>query len=325
MNSVEWIYPRTVQQAVCALSEKQSLAVAGGTSVLDLLKLGHPVPDRFVDISRLPLHQIIETQDSLLIGAMVSNTALANSKAVQVGFKALTEAVLAGASQQIRNAASVGGNIMQATRCPYFRTTDWPCNRRDPGSGCEAVRAPRHEHAILGATLHCMATHPSDMAVALLAFDAVIHVQTLDGLVKIPFAKFYLSPGTASGRETALPDHALITAVEVPRSCDGRRSGYLKLRGRASYEFATVSVAATLTFEEGRATSVSVALGGVASWPWRDKAAEALLIGSKLDAGMIDRFCDVLLAGASLRPETAHKLRLARGAIHRQLSELQKP
>lgn len=325
MSSGEWIYPQTVQQAVCALSEKPSLAVAGGTNVLDLLKLGHEVPERFVDISRLPLDRIVETPDSLLIGAMVSNTALANSETVRLDFRALSEAILAGASQQIRNAASVGGNILQATRCPYFRTTDWPCNRRSPGSGCEAMRAPMHAHAILGTTSHCVATHPSDMAVALLAFDAIIHAQTLGGSITIPLAEFYLAPGTASGHETALPYNALITGIEIRRPSNGQRSGYLKLRGRASYEFATVSVAAALTCRDGRATSASVALGGVAACPWRKKAAEGLLIGSRLDVRMIDRFCDVLLADADVRPETEHKLPLARGAIHRQLSELQRP
>lgn len=322
MASVEWVFPSTVEHAVAALADGRSQAVAGGTTVLDLMKLGHAVPGRFVDISRLPLGEIVETRDSLIIGALASNTKVANSPLVRSSFTAISEAILAGASQQIRNAASVAGNIMQATRCSYFRTPDWACNKRSPGSGCEAQRAPGHGHAVLGASDQCIAVHPSDMAVALLAFDAVVHVQTPSGLVRIPFGEFYLLPGETPDRENRLPPRSLIVAVEVPKKSTAARSGYLKLRGRASYEFASASVAAWLEYRVGRIASVSVALGGVATRPWRNKAAETWLTGKPLDGETIDHFCDQLLDGAEPTPETEYKLPLARGAIHRMLSRL---
>lgn len=322
MATVEWVFPSTVEQAIAALADGQSQAVAGGTTVLDLFKLGHAGPERFVDVSGLPLREITETRNSLIIGALASNTQVANSPLVRSNFAAISEAILAGASQQIRNAASVAGNIMQATRCSYFRTPDWACNKRLPGSGCEALNAPGHSHAVLGTSHHCIAVHPSDMAVALLAFDAIVHAQTPDGPVRIPFGEFYLLPGDTPCRENLLPPRSLIVAVEVPRKTEAPRSGYLKLRGRASYEFASASVAAWLDCREGRIASAAVALGGVATRPWRNRAAEARLIGKPLDRETIDRFCDQIFDGAQPRPGTEYKLPLARGAIHRMLSRL---
>lgn len=322
MTSVEWLFPANVEEAVGALAEQGNRAVAGGTTVFDLLKLGHPLPRRFVDISRLPLGRIVETPGSLTIGALCSNTSVANSPVVRLAFPAIPQAILSGASQQIRNAASVGGNIMQATRCPYFRTTSWPCNRRSPGSGCEALSAPTHAHAILGTSKHCIAVHPSDMVVALAALDATVLARTPDGDLTIPITDFYTEPDGAWDQGTMLPSKALITAVKVPHTDASRRSGYLKLRTRASYEFAMVSVAAALSFRSGKVEAASIALGGVGTRPWRRKEAERLLVGEKLDQGPIDSFCDALLDGADLRPETEHKLALSRRAVHRVLRAL---
>lgn len=322
MASVEWVRPDSVETALAALADRATQAVAGGTTLLDLLKMGHRLPERFVDISRLPLDQIVETPASFTVGALVSNTALANHAAVRAAFPVISEAILSGASQQIRNAATVGGNIMQAVRCPYFRSTDWPCNLRAPGSGCEAFRVPLHSNAILGTSADCIAVHPSDMAVALLALDAIVHMRTADTTRTIPLSGFYLAPGREGKARTALPRDALVTAIEIPRPLSAIRSGYLKLRGRASYEFATASVAATLLYRNERVEAVSVGLGGVATRPWRRQDAERLLVGRKLDEGSIDRFCDALLDGADVRPETEHKVALARGAVHRMLRSL---
>lgn len=322
MARVEWVYPESVETALAALADRTGLAVAGGTTLLDLLKMGHRLPERFVDISRLPLDQITETPASFTVGALVSNTALATHSGVRAAFPVISEAILSGASQQIRNAATIGGNIMQAVRCPYFRSADWPCHLRSPGSGCEAMRAPLHSHAILGTTANCIAVHPSDMAVALLALDAIVHMRTAVAGWAIPLSEFYLEPVPGGEARTALPRNALVTAIEIPRAASAPRSGYLKLRGRASYEFATASVAAILRYRNERVESVSVGLGGVATRPWRRQDAERLLLSQKLDEDTIDRFCDALLDGANVRPETRHKLVLARGAVHRILRSL---
>ncbi len=322
MASVEWVRPESVEMALAALADRAGQAVAGGTTLLDLLKMGHQLPERFVDISRLPLDQIVEAPASFTVGALVTNTALANHAVIRAAFPAISESILSGASQQIRNAATVGGNLMQAVRCPYFRSTDWPCNLRSPGSGCEAMRAPLHSHAILGTNADCIAVHPSDMAVALLAFDAIVHMRTLDAALAIPLSEFYLEPGRRGEARTALPRDALVRAIEIPRPTSTMRSGYLKLRGRASYEFATASVAAFLLYRNERVEAVSVSLGGVATRPWRRHDAERLLVGRKLDEGSIDSFCDALLDGADVRLETGHKLALVRGAVHRMLRSL---
>jgi xanthine dehydrogenase YagS FAD-binding subunit len=322
MSCVKWLYPASIEEALEALAETGSRPVAGGTTVLDLVKLGHPLPKIFIDISRLPLGEITQTEHALTIGSLASNTNVAKAPTVRQAFPAIAQAILSGASQQIRNAASVGGNLMQATRCPYFRTIDWPCNRRSPGSGCEALHTPTHAHAILGSNARCIAVHPSDMAVALAALDATIKARTIDDDFSLPLADFYLETADPSGEKMALPGNALITAVEVPRSEAAARSGYLKLRGRASYEFATVSVAAALLCKSGKVQTVAVSLGGVASRPWRRKSAERLLIGATLSHESIERFCDVLLEGADTRPETLHKIALSRRAVHRMLRTL---
>mgnify|MGYP001301419637 CR=1 FL=1 len=323
MELVEWVFPKRLSEALEALRQDGSSVVAGGTTLLDLLKLAHPAPRRLVDITRLELDRISVEGDVLSIGALVSNAAAAESGIVRRDCPAVSEAILQGASGQIRNAASIGGNLLQATRCVYFRTPDWRCNMRVPGAGCEAMSAPEPSHAVLGCSDSCIAVNPSDMAVAMLALDAVVIAATAGGgPVRIPIADFYPLPGSTPHVTHRLPPGALITAVELPRSTLARHSGYLKLRGRASYEFATASVAAALRLEEGRVEQVAVAIGGLATRPWRRVDAESELVGRRLDPQAIDGFCDRLLEGADPRPVTRHKIPLARGAVHRMLTRL---
>lgn len=322
MHAPDWLFPTGLAEALAAVAQPDAQPVAGGTTLLDLLKMGHRQPRYLVDLSRLPLSGIEVGPDGLRIGATTSNTHVASAVEVIRDFPALSQAILLGASQQIRNAATVGGNLMQATRCIYFRTPDWSCNRRLPGSGCEAVRAPTHFHAVLGASEFCQAVQPSDMAVALLALDAVVHVEGAGGASRIPMKAFYLLPGSTPERQTALPAGSLITAVELPRSEAARRSAYIKLRGRASYEFASASAAAALTLEGDIVRSVAVALGGVGTIPWRSHEAEAVLVGKPLTAEAVDKYLDILLSGALSGAHAAHKIGLARGAVHRVLGEL---
>ncbi|MDX2484466.1 MAG: FAD binding domain-containing protein [Pseudodonghicola sp.] len=322
MGPTEWVFPDTLACALAELAKPDTQGVAGGTTVLDLMKMGHETGVRFVDLSRLDLKRISESADVTVIGGLASNTDVANAALIKMRHPALSDSILLGASQQIRNAATVGGNLMQATRCSFFRSPDWPCNRRAPGSGCAAMQAPGSGHAILGTSSHCIATHPSDMAVALLALDATIVCETLTGRHRIPMAQFYRQPGETPSEETRLPAGALIVAVEVPHDPLFQSSGYLKLRGRASYEFATASVAAAIELENGVVHRVAIALGGIATVPWRDASAEALLLGNTLTDEGIDLFCDHLLAAADTRPETQHKAPLIRGAIHHMLKRL---
>lgn len=316
MEPPEWIFPCDLNAALDALSVSDAMAVAGGTTVIDLMKMGHAHPRHLVDISRLPFSEITLSERTLEIGATATNSAVARHEAVCSEFPALSQAILLGASPQIRNAATVGGNLMQASRCLYFRSPDWPCNRRVPESGCEALRVPLAVHAILGTSRSCIATHPSDMAVALLALDATVRAQGRDGRTGISMADFYLLPMDTPHRQTALPEGAIITAVEVPRTVAAKNSGYLKLRGRASYEFAACSVAMAFASEDDVVTQFSVALGGVGSRPWRNVEAERCVVGRKLSKAAIDAFCDHLLAEAQTCPETEHKLGLVRGGVH---------
>lgn len=323
MNSIEWLFPTTVEQALAELQRQDSQAVAGGTTLFDLAKLGHATARRLIDISRLPLSAITAGDDKVSIGALASNSAVAAHELVRAQCPAVSQAILLGASPQIRNAASIGGNLLQATRCAYFRTPDWRCNRRSPGSGCEAQTAPQPSHAVLGGSPSCIATHPSDMAVALLALDATVLVNKLgDHSHRIAVADLYPLPGETPHVTHTLPEGGLVTAVEIPRTELAKRSGYLKLRSRASYEFASASVAAGITLDGSVVTGVAVALGGLGTRPWRRLDAEALLIGKALSPESVATFCDRLLDGAELHPATRHKVGLARGAVYRLLATL---
>src|SRR4051812_18869950 len=244
--------------------------IAGGTTLVDLMKLSVETPAQLVDINRLPLDKIEATpKGGLRIGATVRNSDLANDATVKRDYSVLSQAILQGASAQLRNMATTAGNLLQRTRCVYFRDPAMPCNKREPGSGCPAITGHNRMLAVLGTSEHCIATNPSDMCVALAALEATIHVQGLGGVRTIPIADFHLLPGDTPNRETILEPGDLVTHVELPPPKSGSKHVYLKLRDRASYEFALVSVAVILTVANGNVAGARIALGGVGTKPWR--------------------------------------------------------
>jgi xanthine dehydrogenase YagS FAD-binding subunit len=300
--------------------------IAGGTNLLDLMKENVMRPAQLVDINRLPLDTIEQTADGgLSLGALARNAATAYHPLVREQYPLLATAILAGASPQIRNMASNGGNLLQRTRCYYFYDTGTPCNKREPGSGCSAIGALARQHAILGASEHCIATHPSDMCVALAALDATVHVVSPRGERAIPFAGFHRLPGDRPDIDTTLEHDELILAITLPPAQQFRdHSVYMKLRERQSYAFALVSVAAALEVGEGGLIrSARLALGGVAHKPWRDPAVEALLVGQPAEQAAFAGAADALLQGAVPQGtgigSNGFKIPLARRAIVRAL------
>ncbi|WP_416972157.1 FAD binding domain-containing protein [Streptomyces sp. 4F14] len=297
--------------------------LGGGTNLVDLMKTGVERPGRLVDVRDLPLDHIEATQDGgLRIGATVTNSDLAAHPDVRRRYPALTQAVLAGASGQLRNMATVGGNLLQRTRCSYFTDVTRPCNKRTPGSGCPAIEGEHHNHAILGASEHCVATHPSDMGVALAAFDAVVSYETADGTGTLPFADLYLPVRDTPHRETALPPGALITGVTLPPAPVAAHSRYRKVRERASYAFAIGSIAAALDIADGVVRDVRLAFGAVASRPWRAREAERLLIGAPADAQTFATAAGAELAAAKPLPHNAYKVPLMHNLVVAVLTEL---
>ena len=312
-----------VADAIRLVQEPGSVFVGGGTNLLDLMKQGVANPSRLVDVSRLPLNQVVALSDGgLRIGATVRNSDLANDRTVRERYPLLSQALLSGASAQLRNMATVGGNLLQRTRCYYFYDTAFEaCNKRKPGSGCAARDGFNRIHAILGASPQCVATNPSDMNVALAALRATVLVQGLSGERRIAFGDFHLLPGNAPNIETTLQPGELITAIELPASPFAANAHYLKVRDRASYAFALVSVAAAVDLrEDGVVRDAALALGGVAHKPWRSTAAEQSLIGKRLDPAAFDAAADVALAGARELKYNAFKVPLARNAIARALA-----
>ncbi|WP_371649200.1 FAD binding domain-containing protein [Streptomyces mirabilis] len=297
--------------------------LGGGTNLVDLMKSGVERPARLVDVRELPLDRVEFTRSGgLRIGATVTNSDLAAHPDVRRHYPALTQAVLAGASGQLRNMATVGGNLLQRTRCGYFTDLAKPCNKRVPGSGCPAVEGEHHNHAILGASAHCVATHPSDMAVALSAFDAVVSYETADGPGELPLAEFYLPVGDTPHLETALPPGALITGVTLPAAPVAARSRYRKVRERASYAFAIGSIAAALDVHDGVVREVRLAFGAVASRPWRARAAERALTGGPASAEAFAAAADAELAAARTLPHNGYKVPLMRNLVVAMLTEL---
>tara|TARA_R110002020_G_scaffold415914_1_gene625158 strand:- start:546 stop:1520 length:975 start_codon:yes stop_codon:yes gene_type:complete len=296
--------------------------IAGGTNLLDLMKLEVMTPDRLVDISRLDLKQITPTRDGgLRIGALVTNSDLAADMTVRSDYAALSSALLAGASGQLRNKATTGGNLLQRTRCYYFYDTDQPCNKRDPGSGCSAMEGANRLHAILGVTDKCIASHPSDMAVAMQMLGAEVEIETTDGLTRtVPLSDFYLIP-TDPAVETVLQPGELITAVILPAPAEGRQT-YRKVRDRASYAFAMVSVAARIKVTDGKITQAAIACGGIGSMPWRDPAVEDALIGQDPSREVFGKAADILVAEAAPKEGNAFKVPLARRTLVATLKEL---
>jgi xanthine dehydrogenase YagS FAD-binding subunit len=314
--------PFRYQQAASCADAVTSVAgragavyLAGGTNLVDHLKLGVATPDVIVDISRLPLDSIHATEDGgLRIGAGVRNSDLASNHAVRRHYPALSQALLAGASGQIRNAATTAGNLLQRTRCVYFQDVTTPCNKREPGSGCPAREGFHRNLAVLGASEHCVATHPSDMAVALLALDAVVVVLGSDGERRVPMAQLHRLPGDRPEQDTTLAQGDLITHVELPAPSP-RRSAYRKVRDRASYAFALVSVAAALEVENGMVRDVRIALGGVAHRPWRATRAEDVLRGLPATEQSFRAAATAELGQAVPLRDNAFKVPLARNAI----------
>jgi xanthine dehydrogenase YagS FAD-binding subunit len=296
--------------------------IAGGTNLVDLMKEDVERPSRLIDISRLPLTAVEETPEGgLRIGALVPNSDLAYHPLIEQRYPLVGSAILAGASAQLRNMASTGGNLMQRTRCAYFYDTATPCNKREPGSGCSAIRGLNRGHAILGTSDACIATHPSDMCVALAALGAIVHVTGPAGARTIAFADFHRLPGDTPQRDINLAPNELITAVELPKRGFAQNYSYLKIRDRLSYAFALVSVAAALELEGGKIKEARLALGGVAHKPWRDTAAEATLTGAATEPTAFARAADVLLRDARVQTHNAFKIDLARRAIIRTLTQ----
>ncbi|MFI1619529.1 FAD binding domain-containing protein [Streptomyces lydicus] len=304
-------------------ADPEARALGGGTNLVDLMKAGVERPALLVDLRDLPLDRIEATDDGgLRIGATVSNSDLAAHSEVRRRYPALTQAVLAGASGQLRNMATVGGNLLQRTRCGYFTDLSKPCNKRTPGSGCPAVEGEHRNHAILGASAHCVAVHPSDMGVALAAFDAVVSYETADGPGEVALAEFYLPVGDTPHQETALPPGALITAVTLPPAPVAALSRYRKVRERASYAFAIGSAAAALDVRDGVVHDVRLAFGAVASRPWRAREAERVLIGGPASAEAFGTAADAELAAAQALPDNGYKVTLMRNLVVALLSEL---
>ncbi|WP_406345571.1 FAD binding domain-containing protein [Streptomyces sp. NBC_00648] len=304
-------------------ADPEARFLGGGTNLVDLMKSGVERPALLVDVTELPLDRIEETEDGgLRIGATVTNSDLAAHPEVRRRYPALAQAVLAGASGQLRNMATVGGNLLQRTRCGYFTDLAAPCNKRAPGSGCAAVEGVHHNHAILGASAHCVAVHPSDMGVALAAFDAVVSYETADGPGELALDAFYLPVGDTPHRETALPPGALITAVTLPPAPVAARSRYRKVRERASYAFAIGSIAAALDVRDGVVHEVRLAFGAVASRPWRARTAERALTGGPASAEAFAAAADAELAAAEALPHNGYKVTLMRNLVVAVLTEL---
>ncbi|MBT2302740.1 xanthine dehydrogenase family protein subunit M [Variovorax paradoxus] len=296
--------------------------IAGGTNLLDLMKEGVARPARLVDITHLPLREVRVTESGgLHVGALVRNADLAWHPEVQRRYPLLAEALLAGASPQLRNMATVGGNLLQRTRCYYFYDIATPCNKRAPGSGCPAIEGLNRIHAILGTSEQCVAVHPSDMCVALAALEAVVHVQGPQGERSIAMADFHRLPGDAPERDTTLAADELVTAVELPADPFARHSCYLKLRDRRSYAFALVSAACALDIAQGRIRSARIALGGVAHKPWRRPEADALLAGQVPAVAAFEAAAAVLVEGARALEHNGFKIELARRTVVRALMQ----
>ena len=320
MKPFTYLRATETSTAIKSATSNQTKFIAGGTNLLDLMKEGVEQPDRLVDITRINLSQIQPTSNGVRIGALAKNSDTANHPLIRTRYPLLSQALLAGASPQLRNMASVGGNVMQRTRCYYFYNTSMPCNKRQLGSGCAAIEGYNRIHAILGTSDKCIATHPSDMCVALAALDAVVQVSGAKGDRTIPFSEFHRLPGDTPQIDTVLQPGELITAVDLPNSPFAEKSHYLKVRDRTSYAFAVVSVASALDINNGTIRNARMALGGVAHKPWRAVAAEKILIGAKPNEQTFQAAAEETLKGAKGYKHNAFKVELAKRAIVRSLT-----
>ena len=309
------------QAAIKAAGINEAKFIAGGTNMLDLMKLNIETPKQVIDINKLPLYKIEELQNGgVRIGALVKNSDLSYHPYIVKNFPVLSEALLSGASPQLRNMASVGGNLLQRTRCPYFYSTDFACNKRVPGSGCSAIAGYNRNNAVLGTSDKCIATHPSDMCVAMAALGAVIYVQGANGSRAIPFSGFHLLPGQTPQIEHALKQNELITHVEIPALPFAVRSHYLKVRDRASYEFALASAAVALDIQNGRIQAARIALGGVGTKPWRSVLAEKILTGALANEQTYITAANAALSEAKPYKDNGFKIELAKRTLVRALT-----
>ena len=324
MRSFSYAKADSAEAAVRDVAAPGAKFIAGGTNLLDLMKLQVETPDKLVDISRLPLGEIEDTDEGgLRIGALVPNSDLAADPRVTDRYEVLARALLAGASGQLRNKATTGGNLLQRTRCYYFYDTAAPCNKRERGTGCSAMGGFNRVLAILGTSEHCIATHPGDMPVAMRALDATVVTLKRDGdKRRIALGDFYRLPGDTPDIETVLEPGELITHVELPPPPEGARQLYRKVRDRASYAFALVSVAGVVTMAEGRIASAALAFGGLGPMPWRDPAVEAALVGNAASAEAFEAAADALLAGARGYGSNDFKIPLAHRTLIACLRDL---
>ncbi|MBV7673226.1 xanthine dehydrogenase family protein subunit M [Streptomyces halstedii] len=324
MRPFAYLRPGSVAEAVRVSAERpEARFLGGGTNLVDLMKLGVESPGLLIDVSRLPLDRVVPTDDGgLRIGATVRNSDLAAHPAVRERYPALSQALLAGASGQLRNTATTGGNLLQRTRCLYFQDTSKPCNKRQPGSGCPAREGVHRDLAVLGHSPDCVATNPSDMAVALAALDATVHLRGPEGERAVPATEFHRLPGDNPDQDTVVRPGEMVVDVVLPPAPEGAVSLYRKARDRASYAFALASVAAVLTVRDGRVAHASLAFGGLAHRPWRARAAEDVLRGAPATEETFARAADAELAAAEPLRDNGFKVALARNLAVGVLTEL---
>lgn len=323
MHTFEFIRPADATAAIATAAQSKTAQqgaevrfMGGGTTLLDLMKLNVETPDRVLDINRLPLDKIESTPDGgLKIGATVRNSDLAFHAKVQSDYSVLSQAILQGASAQIRNMATVSGNLLQRTRCVYFRDTAMPCNKRESGTGCPAITGHNRTLAILGTSDHCIATNPSDMCIALASLEATIHIQGPKGTRAVAFGDFHLLPGSTPHRETVLEPGDLITHITLPPPASGSKHHYLKLRDRASYEFALASAAVVLTIANGKISRARIVLGGVGTKPWRSLEAEAALVNMPANDASYRQAAETALKDAKPHTENRFKIELAKRCL----------
>jgi len=323
MHTFEFIRATDAEAAIAIAAQAKTAQqgaevrfIAGGTTLLDLMKLDVETPAHVIDINRLPFDKIEATSDGgLSIGATVRNSELAHHATVQRDYSVLSQAILAGASAQLRNMATTAGNLVQRTRCMYFRDTAMSCNKRAPGTGCPAITGANRMLAILGTSEHCIATNPSDMCVAMAVLEATIHVQGPSGSRVVPFTDFHLLPGNTPERETVLEPGDLITHVTIPAPIKGSKQFYLKLRDRASYEFALASAAVVINVENGTVTRVRLGLGGVGTKPWRSLEAEAALVNQAATKENFRNAAEAALREAKPQSENGFKIELAKRCL----------
>lgn len=326
MRPFEYLTAGTSAAAIQAAADRNTHFIAGGTTLVDLMKLEVETPSRLVDLNELAarepaLAQVTELAGGgVRIGALVKNSDLAWNPLIKDRYPVLSEALLSGASGQIRNMATVGGNLLQRTRCYYFRDTAMPCNKREPGSGCSAIAGHNRIHAVVGTSPSCIATSPGDMPVAMAALGAIVHVRSGKGERSIPITDFHVTPGAHPERETVLEHGELITAVDLPALAFAKHSHYRKVRDRASYAFALSSAAVALDVNNGTIHDARIALGGIGTKPWRSEAAEKSLVGKRAGTEVFRHAAEIALGGAKAQSENGFKIELAKRTLVRALT-----